>query len=442
MTLINSYTGKTSRRSHKKSRLGCRNCKNRKIKCDELKPSCMNCLRHSVRCEYASDLLGERHSSSKPEEAIVAEPETNNAFDFISASSMDFQLPKRRRRRDDATQQKCERSSTPRQSSALAHKPFQFTATDMALFHHFMSCSELGADQIQWQTRMTRWGFQHHYLLHLFLALSGFHLARNLHRYVQMQQILGQDADCIAEAERHYEIAIREIASAVPQICGDNGQILYTGAVFIFICSLARGPTPGEYLAFRDDGDAGYLSLFIGVRSILEICSNVLSLDVSSSHVGSVQAVDTYSEDDLHQQSISAATEGGASGYCPLEQLYSLLNGTYPPENSTYLDYYRVLDRLVQIHEAVRPEAALRKGTDPFPHVFGWLYTLPDSFLHNLQHRQQLALTFFAFFVVLLKYMDAAWFIRGWPEHIMTGIWGNLDDYHKQFVGWPMEKLT
>ncbi|KAL2212112.1 hypothetical protein CC79DRAFT_1364395 [Sarocladium strictum] len=40
------------RRSHKKSRAGCRRCKNRKIKCDEVHPRCGNCLKHGVACDF------------------------------------------------------------------------------------------------------------------------------------------------------------------------------------------------------------------------------------------------------------------------------------------------------------------------------------------------------------------------------------------------------
>lgn len=40
------------RRSHKKSRAGCRRCKSRKIKCDEARPRCANCDKHGVTCDY------------------------------------------------------------------------------------------------------------------------------------------------------------------------------------------------------------------------------------------------------------------------------------------------------------------------------------------------------------------------------------------------------
>uniref|UniRef100_A0A060T6R1 ARAD1B17402p n=1 Tax=Blastobotrys adeninivorans TaxID=409370 RepID=A0A060T6R1_BLAAD len=42
----------STRTSHKKSRLGCIQCKERRVKCDELKPECGYCVRNGRRCEY------------------------------------------------------------------------------------------------------------------------------------------------------------------------------------------------------------------------------------------------------------------------------------------------------------------------------------------------------------------------------------------------------
>ena len=39
-------------RDHKKSRYGCRNCRLRKVKCDEVKPQCQKCSSYRIRCNY------------------------------------------------------------------------------------------------------------------------------------------------------------------------------------------------------------------------------------------------------------------------------------------------------------------------------------------------------------------------------------------------------
>ena len=41
-----------SRRGHFKSRLGCFNCKRRRVKCNELRPSCTPCKRLKLSCAY------------------------------------------------------------------------------------------------------------------------------------------------------------------------------------------------------------------------------------------------------------------------------------------------------------------------------------------------------------------------------------------------------
>ncbi|KAL2823544.1 hypothetical protein BDW59DRAFT_96522 [Aspergillus cavernicola] len=43
---------KTGRKFHHKSRYGCAPCKQRRIKCDEKKPVCNNCVRRSVDCSF------------------------------------------------------------------------------------------------------------------------------------------------------------------------------------------------------------------------------------------------------------------------------------------------------------------------------------------------------------------------------------------------------
>ena len=40
------------RRKHKNSKLGCPNCKKRRVKCSEDLPSCTNCMKHKVKCGY------------------------------------------------------------------------------------------------------------------------------------------------------------------------------------------------------------------------------------------------------------------------------------------------------------------------------------------------------------------------------------------------------
>ncbi|ESZ94789.1 hypothetical protein SBOR_4808 [Sclerotinia borealis F-4128] len=44
---------KAPRLYHKKSRNGCQRCKARRVKCDEMRPICNNCIRHRLSCVYS-----------------------------------------------------------------------------------------------------------------------------------------------------------------------------------------------------------------------------------------------------------------------------------------------------------------------------------------------------------------------------------------------------
>ncbi|KAI1818034.1 hypothetical protein GGS20DRAFT_386742 [Poronia punctata] len=54
---------------HKKSRNGCLRCKQRRVKCDEVRPSCRSCSRHSVECVYPTRQQQQSASSKQPDRA-------------------------------------------------------------------------------------------------------------------------------------------------------------------------------------------------------------------------------------------------------------------------------------------------------------------------------------------------------------------------------------
>lgn len=61
------------RLSHRKSRAGCRRCKERKVKCTEEHPSCAACLRHGVPCKYEDGFKSSTlHESRLPPSRTVS----------------------------------------------------------------------------------------------------------------------------------------------------------------------------------------------------------------------------------------------------------------------------------------------------------------------------------------------------------------------------------
>ncbi|EPE08897.1 c6 zinc finger domain containing protein [Ophiostoma piceae UAMH 11346] len=62
------------RRSHKKSRAGCRRCKSRKIKCDEIRPRCHNCEKHGVACDFEFPEIANEFAAQTPRPSYAATP--------------------------------------------------------------------------------------------------------------------------------------------------------------------------------------------------------------------------------------------------------------------------------------------------------------------------------------------------------------------------------
>ncbi|KAF2493049.1 hypothetical protein BU16DRAFT_96539 [Lophium mytilinum] len=89
------------RKPHKKSRRGCRNCKLRRVKCDEATPKCKKCIDFGASCNYdmskrAGDLdmsfAGVSVSFDGFSEVTVHEPQTKQ-FSFADYPLPDFLYP-------------------------------------------------------------------------------------------------------------------------------------------------------------------------------------------------------------------------------------------------------------------------------------------------------------------------------------------------------------
>ncbi|KAI1740124.1 hypothetical protein F4680DRAFT_419744 [Xylaria scruposa] len=62
------------RRSTRKSRYGCKECKRRHVKCDETKPSCANCVIRRLQCSFVSSLLTPQSINSTPAATTTVSP--------------------------------------------------------------------------------------------------------------------------------------------------------------------------------------------------------------------------------------------------------------------------------------------------------------------------------------------------------------------------------
>ncbi|KAI1829446.1 transcriptional regulator family: Fungal Specific TF [Penicillium roqueforti] len=75
--------GGPPRKSHTKSRNGCKTCKRRHIRCDETFPQCRNCTKHNCRCDYQDTVASQAGSPPAPRQGpdLLMSPEIETQID-------------------------------------------------------------------------------------------------------------------------------------------------------------------------------------------------------------------------------------------------------------------------------------------------------------------------------------------------------------------------
>ncbi|KAL4807883.1 hypothetical protein BDV18DRAFT_109667 [Aspergillus unguis] len=407
-----------SRRTHRKSRLGCGNCKKRRIKCDERKPECRNCLQHTIHCDFqpsqaqssSEGLTPPQKYQFKQSKYSLAIPSNGTPEKNTSTRSIGVQC------------------TTPSFLDSTARPSDGISLRDLHLFHHFtLSTSLTFGDETTdphqvWRVHVPQWGLSFRSILHLLLTLSALHLASS------------EDSDkkdeYIGQAAEHFTFGVRSVTSvlALDTLDSGNCQQIYIAAVMICFAYFARGPRGGEYLVFNEKGKSEWLVLLHGVRAILgqkhaEIFTGVLEPSQQNREAAPNPELDAELARHMQRlQGVKAmvAAEAGAD-----REVFA-----------------RTIDDLVKsFEEAYQARKARLSGTMLMPFTMGWTFRLPELMIERLEGREPIALVILAHWAILLRYMRDAWFMRGWDQHIILGIRDCLPGAYHAWIEWPEEVI-
>ncbi|EYE89998.1 Zn(II)2Cys6 transcription factor domain-containing protein [Aspergillus ruber CBS 135680] len=410
-----------SRRTHHKSRSGCSNCKRRRIKCDEKKPICTNCANHEVECTFSARESSELSSA---------------ASGSLSPSE---RRPQEKKYRFRTSQYTTEISNRTAQSPALktTEMPYKDVSTeasmesismvDLQLFHHFLvSTIPTTVDddhgRAVWQNHVVQWAFEFPSIMHLLLALSALHMGHG--KPALRVQYLQQ-------ADDHFTFGVQSVTAVLSELNADTCQKVYISAVMICFAYFGRGPRPGEYLVFSDNGPAEWLVLMHGVKLILEshrkkVFSGVLEPKPSSD----IPNMSPSMQNEM--QEYTAQVQG----------LQRLVDIQHSWDAGDRVMYVSAIDNLTSTLEEVYQKRSLHKPAVGLMHILiGWLYRLPRDFVAELERKNPLALVILAHWAGLLKYMESVWFMRGWGEHVLNGVCAFLPADLLGWIEWPMERV-
>ncbi|KAF2261803.1 hypothetical protein CC78DRAFT_570284 [Lojkania enalia] len=198
-----------SRKSHRKTRLGCKPCKTRRIKCDERRPSCANCTKRGLDCSFLSVdpawRISNSSSSSQHQKNSGLESSFKiHVFHQCSPKSVYPTFP----------------------SSLLDPSTFQALVQGFPglvqprfkmLLHHFVintssSISFNDSGRMAWLIAVPQLVETHRFVLHGVLAVTALHISRSLRSETEKRGYLSIAAGQLNTGLSRYRVALQDIS--------------------------------------------------------------------------------------------------------------------------------------------------------------------------------------------------------------------------------------
>ena len=362
-------------------------------KCDERTPTCSNCTKHSITCDFSID---PRHGTASSLER--AQRETSDGQGL----------------RNDSTTLASTLTSCPMADDT---QPAAFNMRDLELLHHFTTetCFTL-SNQPQshrlWQGAVPREGFQHKFLMHGILAVAALHLSC---LKPEKQETYRRTA------AQHQDLALSLFRSVMPIITESNCHAIFALSSLIVVFAFAA-PRGRNSIAFTDDSEepTGWLSLIRGVRSIL------ISVWpwVKNGGLGGLLP------DGIEQPQPGELSEPADMQINKLLHLCEDASGG--PE--VLAAYRETVDGLKTCYLKLYTKAATECEVSI---AFLWPTIIPQKFVTMLNSRAPEALIILAHYCVILQHLDKYWWKSGWTVHLLDNIYRVLDQPWHAWMEWP-----
>ncbi|EPS30942.1 hypothetical protein PDE_05896 [Penicillium oxalicum 114-2] len=402
------------RRPHRKSRHGCLECKRRRVKCDEVRPTCSNCAKRHSECEYGSStsLLwaneepiisrqsGSRASGSDqghPGDSLLSSPSTESlgvlsrlGGDGLSASTGTT-------------------VTTPASSTAL-------NLHDLELMMHWcnhthQTLSHNQSTDLVWRNAVTEEALSHPFLMHSILALSALHLSRTGPEAPRRAAYLNR-----AVTHQNQALALfRELLSDIRE-SNAKAMFAFAGVVVVYTFGFPQSPDAQDPCTCIEDLYQ-ILVLVRGVQQVIRSPAEYLS-HTNFAPIIQIEELNTELPDDA-SATINDLHE--ANEVC----------GARDQAHETEV-YTVVIDNVAEMLRWVYG------GMTSNVMVGRWAVKLPSRFLELMREREPMALVLLAHFGVLLQYSKHRWCFEDWCGRLAKAVWALLDEGWRPLVHWAM----
>ncbi|KAI0172181.1 hypothetical protein GGR52DRAFT_457835 [Hypoxylon sp. FL1284] len=404
------------RRSHKKSRAGCRRCKVRKIKCDEVHPRCGNCWKHGVACDFEHPVLTDALSpieSPRPETSTSScvSPSVNSTLPPTPSVDSDTPLPLYRNP-----------DPLPLTTNSKSNRMME-----LKLLHHYttITCETLSisspVSERIWRDTVPNLAFTGaEFLADALLAVSALHLRSHT----------PQDQDLIRASHAYMASTLSEYGARLSKgINESNAEALFlTAALIAFQSTASRIFTRDDSGDLKDRSDGYALPLswfhsFQGVKAI--VASSWQWLRHSGIVVPIIES----------QPALNLDLSGHSANF-----FGHLLAGV----EDEILSFDEDPASQVLTRQAYQHAVAVLDWAHKIPHTGAplvFLATVSRRFVELLEARRPRALAILASYFGLLKVLDGVWWLRGVARREVMGIISLFDPDDEEWwprLQWPL----
>ena len=380
---ISSHQLSGMRKTHRKSRKGCIQCKQRHIKCNEERPCCGNCERLEIVCSFASSPAPTRPSST-PGVSAYSSP-----IDVVVDIHPSLALE------------------------------------DLELLHHYVlrTASTFFAEGPRLdiiRDEYIRIGFSKIYLLHAILAISALHL------YHQD----GSRSEMLTRASLHYNAALRLAQPHIVHLTEDHSMAMFAFSGYISVYAMAEACLRLRTNSSTDPIDEiiACFHLSRGIRAVLGPFYEHLSTSAISP---------ILFHEDIDRQ---AREDNSIAFEAPLQRLRARLPPVTTNDDGAQEDANASAMKSLFNYLAVCDLAA---GYDfgKLRLVHQWLVEAHKDFLDLLDARDPLALAILAHYAVLVHQGKNTWWLQTWPQALFSHVQDTLDESWSDVLEWPKTKI-
>ncbi|KAJ5385534.1 hypothetical protein N7517_003445 [Penicillium concentricum] len=434
------------RRTHRKSRNGCPQCKARRLKCDEQYP-CTNCTKHAIQCSYVDrGISTPAESPATRSESLassyVPSPLNTESYPATPAGNP-AALGDAKPKPESRSRLLQFLSDSADEIPALNSDDW---ASDLELMHHYctVACNTLTIREDArhvWRVVLPVEAYSNKYLMHGLLALSALHRA----------SLFPTQKEKNIKASAYHQAAglkeFRELISSPVDPSNWQPVFCFASMIMVYVCASPirlgedRWPAPISNMVELFSVVQGLQTLMEPWlhslrRTQLAPLANCVWLD-SEMLIGSPATIQQSLLPPDIQVRISRLHRFIDDYPFPHTLPQSQQNLSASDELPRPVDYRADYKRALKFFENSTRQIELAGPHIEVGMVLMWAYSLSKQFRDDLEAFHPAALVLLSHWCVLLHLINDTWFIKGTSLQLLEEIEIKINPGFREWLVWP-----